>query len=90
MSSTVASAIAHIGLTKVGNRFGIWPSAVQKWRDQRRLPQTELSGLTEYAAGLEELSDGKYRAAEMLAETRKFWEANSRTRGRQKCIGSGK
>lgn len=84
MSSTVASAIDHIGLTKVGNRFGIRPSAVQKWRDNRRLPQTDLSGLTEYAAGLEELSDGLYPAARLLAETREAWKRTPLKRGKKK------
>ncbi len=74
MSSAVASAIDHIGLTKVGNRFGIRPSAVQKWRDNKRLPQTDLSGLTEYAAGIEELCAGKFKAEILLAETRAAWE----------------
>jgi hypothetical protein len=83
MTSTVASAIDHIGLTKVGNRFGIRPSAVQKWRDNARLPQTDLSGLTEYAAGIEELSLGRYPAAKLLAETREAWEKTSARRGKR-------
>jgi hypothetical protein len=74
MSNTVASAIDHIGLTKVGNRFGIRPSAAQKWRDNGRLPQSDLSGLTKYAAGIEELSEGKFTAERLLAETREAWE----------------
>ena len=82
MPSTVASAIDHIGLTKVGNRFGIRPSAVQKWRDNRRLPQTDLSGLTKYAAGIEELSEGKYLALKLLEETREAWERSPPRRGK--------
>ena len=82
MANTVASAIDHIGLTKVGNRFGIRPSAVQKWRDNARLPQTDLSGLTEYAAGIEELSDGRFSAEKLLAETREAWKRSPLRRGK--------
>lgn len=74
MSSTVASAIDHIGLTKLGNRFGIRPSAVQKWRDNDRLPQTDLAGLTAYAEGIEELCQGKFKAKALLADTRAAWK----------------
>jgi hypothetical protein len=87
MQSIVASAIDHIGLTKLGNRFEIRPSAVQKWRDNCRLPQTDLSGLTAYAAGIAELSGGKFTAEQLLAETRTAWEKISPRRGRRKRNG---
>ena len=87
MSSAVASAIDHIGLTKVGNRFGIRPSAVQKWRDNCRLPQTDLAGLTEYAAGIEALSEGKFSAASLLAETREAWKRTPAKRGKPRRAG---
>lgn len=73
--SEVASAINHIGLTRLANRLGFRPSAVQKWRDAGRLPYTELSGLTNYAKTIEELSDGKYRADKLIAVTRAKWRA---------------
>lgn len=72
--STVTSAISHIGLTPIANRYGIWPSGVQKWRDLGALPQTELSGLTDYASGIAELSEGKYTKDELLRDTRHYWE----------------
>lgn len=72
--STVTSAIELIGLTPVARRTGLYPSAVQKWRDQGYLPQTELAGLTHYAKDIEELSDGKYTVSQLLADTRKAWE----------------
>lgn len=84
MNNAVASAIDHIGLTKVGNRFGIRPSAAQKWRDNGRLPQSDLSGLTQYAAGIEELSEGKFSAAKLLAETREAWERMEARRGKRR------
>jgi hypothetical protein len=71
--STVASAIDHIGLSRLAREFGYRPSAVQKWRDESRLPRSELAGLTHYASTIEELSAGKYLAIDMLAETRAAW-----------------
>jgi hypothetical protein len=78
MSTTVTRAIAHIGLTPVAKKFDVWPSAVQKWRDQGFLPESELSGRTKYAQGIEELSDGMFKADEMLAETRDAWQARAK------------
>lgn len=72
--SLVASAIDHIGLKPIADRYEIRLSAVHKWKSQGRLPRTELAGLTTYAAGLEELSGGKYRAADLIAETRTTWQ----------------
>lgn len=72
--STVTSAIAHIGLTPIARRLGFRPSAVQKWRDQGRLPRTDLAGLTNYAEVIAELSDGTVTKQQLLRDTRKAWE----------------
>lgn len=72
--SIVATAINHIGLTKLADRFGYYPSAVQKWAKNERLPISELSGITNYAAVIEEMSEGRYPAAKLIAETRRAWE----------------
>lgn len=87
MPTIVASAIDHIGLTPIANHFDIWPSAVQKWRDLGRLPESDLSGRTEYAAGIEELSEGEYPAEKLLAATREAWQKNPLRRGRAKRAG---
>jgi hypothetical protein len=76
--STVTSAIDHIGLTPIAKRFGYRPSAVQRWRDEGRLPKTDLAGLTNYAEVIAELSQqaGKPVTAEKLLEdTRAAWES---------------
>lgn len=87
MQSIVASAIDHIGLTPIANRFNLWPSAVQKWRDLGRLPESELSGRTEYAIGIAELSDGKFPAERLLAETREAWRKHPLRRGKPRRVG---
>lgn len=87
MQSTIASAIDHIGLSPIARRFDVWPSAVQKWRDNGYLPESELSGRTQYAAGIEEMSGGRFTAEIMLAETRAVWESRVLRRGKRKRIG---
>lgn len=84
--STVSSAIRHIGLTPLANRLGFRPSAIFKWQDSNRLPQSELAGTTNYAEVIEEMTEGKYTAEQLIAATREMWRATPpRKRG-----GSGK
>lgn len=87
MSNVVASAIDHSGLTKVANRFDIWPSAVQKWRDLGFLPESDLSGRTQYAAGIAELSEGRFTEEQLLEATREAWQKRGVRRGKRKRIG---
>jgi hypothetical protein len=91
--SLVTSAIDHIGLRPIADRYGFRLSAVHKWKTQGRLPRTELAGLTDYAKALEELSEGKFRASDLIAETRVAWQrltakAVQAKRSRQKKLAS--
>lgn len=73
MSNPVTSAINHIGLSRLGRRLGCRPSNVQVWRDNGRLPQTDLAGLTSYAVTIEEMCDRKWTAEQLLEATRDAW-----------------
>lgn len=76
--NTVTSSIELIGTTKVAQRVNLYPSAVQKWRDQGRLPRTELAGLTQYAREISLLSidaGSPVSVDQLLADTRTAWEA---------------
>jgi hypothetical protein len=81
----VASAIQAIGLTKLGDRLNFWPSAIQKWRDDDRLPATELSGLTNYAPVIAEMAEAartakkpikgeRFTAEKLIEATRANWQ----------------
>jgi len=75
--NTVKRSIELIGTTKIARRVKKRPSAVQKWRDQGRLPRTELAGLTSYAKEIAELSaetEKPVTADELLSDTRLGWE----------------
>jgi hypothetical protein len=77
--NTVTRSIELIGTTKVAQRVNLYPSAVQKWRDQGRLPITELAGLTQYAREISLLSieTGEPVTVErLLVDTRAAWEAH--------------
>lgn len=73
MSNAVASAIKKIGLSPIARRFDLYASAVQKWRDDGCLPQTDLSGLTNYADAISEMSEGEFTPAQLLDATREAW-----------------
>lgn len=73
MSNPVTSAIKHIGLSPIARRLGYQPSAIQRWRDDGRLPKTDLAGLTTYAVTIEEMCDGKWTAEQLLGATRDSW-----------------
>ena len=76
--STVTSAIELIGLSKLAREFDYYPSAIQKWRDDGRLPRTDLAGLTNYAGVIAKLSKQTSRpvtAEQLLDDTRTAWEA---------------
>lgn len=76
--NTVKSSIELIGTTAIARKFGYRPSAVQKWRDESRLPRSDLAGLTKYAEAIAELSRGTEKPVTvdaLLADTRAAWEA---------------
>lgn len=85
MANSVTSAIKHIGLTPIAKRLGFFPSAIQKWRDDGRLPQSELSGLTNYADVIAELSDGRYSSQQLMDATRAAWVSKHSDRKRARA-----
>lgn len=82
MPNPVTSAIEHIGLSALARKVGFFPSAVQKWRDDGRLPQSELAGLTNYAEVIAELSDGRFSAHQLREATREAWVSKQSDRKR--------
>lgn len=76
--STVTTAIRSIGLTAIGRKLGLYPSAIQKWRDDGRLPRSDLAGLTKYAETISQLSrstEDPVTVDQLLSDTRRAWEA---------------
>jgi hypothetical protein len=72
----VAATIVKIGVNRVAERAGKFPSAITKWRKQDCLPRTDLAGLTTYAAMLSDLSqdtDSPVTAEQLLTHSRSVW-----------------
>jgi hypothetical protein len=67
----ITQAIDYIGLTKMATACGKSYQAVRKWEKAGRLPRTEWTGETNYAAIIERESGGKI-TRDMLLNTAKL------------------
>lgn len=59
-------AIKAVGISEVAKACGVSERAVYKWLKNGFLPKTEFFGKTNYAAEIEKLSQGKFRASDLL------------------------
>jgi predicted lysophospholipase L1 biosynthesis ABC-type transport system permease subunit len=64
----IATVIKQVGLTPIARACAVSPSAVHKWQTRNRLPRTEWTGETAYAARIAELHGG-VSAEELLQIT---------------------
>jgi hypothetical protein len=63
----IGVAIEELTLGKLANALGVSGQAVRKWQAAGRLPRTEWTGETTYAARIEELTGGRVTKAELLS-----------------------
>lgn len=63
--------IKSIGIPEVAKACGVSERAVYKWLKNGFLPKTEFFGKTQYAAKIQEISQGKYLAYELLDLSKK-------------------
>ncbi|HGJ5921848.1 MAG: DNA-binding protein [Candidatus Arsenophonus phytopathogenicus] len=63
--------IKNIGISKVANACGVSDRAVYKWLKNGFLPKTEFFGKTNYAQTIQTISDGKYKAEDLLNLSKK-------------------
>ncbi|CBJ80320.1 8.4 kDa cro protein [Xenorhabdus bovienii str. Jollieti] len=63
--------IKNIGITEVAHACGVSERAVYKWLKNGFLPKTEFFGKTNYAEKIQQISDGKYQANDLLDISRK-------------------
>lgn len=59
-------ALKIVGPTALARGLGLTPKAVRKWKAAGRLPRTEWTGETQYAAAIERLTGGQVAAARLL------------------------
>ncbi|MGG2139938.1 DNA-binding protein [Symbiopectobacterium sp. RP] len=58
--------IKSVGIPHVAKACGVSSRAVYKWLNNGFLPKTEFFGKTKYAQAIENISDGKYKASDLL------------------------
>ncbi len=63
-------AIKGVGIPEVARACGVSERAVYKWLKNGFLPKTEFFGKTSYATTIQEVSAGRYLAADLLSISR--------------------
>ncbi|MDI9768198.1 helix-turn-helix domain-containing protein [Pantoea dispersa] len=63
--------IKFIGIPEVAKACGVSERAVYKWLKNGFLPKTEFFGKTQYALTIQEISNGKIQAKDLLDLSRK-------------------
>lgn len=63
--------IKSVGIPRVAKACGVSSRAVYKWLNNGFLPKTEFFGKTKYAQVIENISDGKYKASDLLEISQK-------------------
>jgi len=62
------AAIDRVGLTQLAKACGVSHQAVRKWQRQGRLPRTEWTGETAYAAAIEQAAAGAVKREQLMAK----------------------
>jgi DNA-binding transcriptional regulator YdaS (Cro superfamily) len=63
----ISQAIEIVGLAKLAKALGVTYQAIRKWETKGRLPRTEWTGETDYAALIEVATEGKVLKAALLS-----------------------
>lgn len=66
-ANLITKAIEIVGLQKLARSLGVTYQAIRKWEAKGRLPRTEWTGETDYAAQIEQATEGKVPKALLLA-----------------------
>lgn len=61
----VERVIEIVGLSRLATALRVSPQAIRKWQKAGRLPRTEWTGETSYAATMAGLADGKVTEGEL-------------------------
>lgn len=64
---SIRTPITDIGVVNVAKACGVSERAVYKWINNGFLPKTEFFGKTNYAEIIQSISNGKYKASDLLA-----------------------
>lgn len=70
MENLITTAIAIVGLANMSRAVGVRHQSVRQWERAGKLPRTDWTGETNYAAAIETATGGKVTRA-MLLECRR-------------------
>lgn len=63
----ISQAIEIVGLAKLARALGVTYQAIRKWEARGRLPRTEWTGETDYAALIEAETEGRITKVDLLS-----------------------
>ena len=66
-SNLISKAIEIVGLANLARTLGVTYQAIRKWEAKGRLPRTEWTGETNYAALIEVATEGQVPRTSLLA-----------------------
>ena len=75
MNNPIVKIIEEAGVMTVARATGVTRAAVEKWRQDERLPRTEATGETHFSAALAKLSKGRYTASRIIKFSSAQWRA---------------
>ena len=84
----IKSAIEEIGIYRIKDKTGRSTTAIYKWRN-KGWPRTEYTGETTYAKQFELLSNGKFKAKDLLEIRLKDSPDTEKSRGETSTIKTG-
>lgn len=67
MDNLITQAIELVGLGQLATACGVTYQALRKWEKARRLPRTDWTGETNYAASIEAATDGVVSRGALMA-----------------------
>jgi len=66
-ANLISKAVEIVGLAELARKLGVTYQAIRKWEKKGRLPRTEWTGETAYAAAIEQATQGKVTKEQLLA-----------------------
>jgi DNA-binding transcriptional regulator YdaS (Cro superfamily) len=87
----ITRAISDVGgVGRLATALGVTYQAIRKWERAGRLPRTDLTGETRYAAEIARVTRGHVSEDELLTFTRKNWQARPGNNGMNAKRKAGK
>lgn len=81
----VSSILEEIGISRIAKKIGVRPSAVCRWRDEERLPLSDLTGFTNYSETIAAIVGNPEISVTLRFKTREAWERRPPRTGKKQA-----